>query len=118
VFAAYLAITLLAAAAHVSVGVANLAGNPYAYRQADTMRVPRSWVRPLGVLLTTGGLGLAAGLAVPVLGTLAATGLVAYFVCAFGAHVRVRDRGLGAWSVFFGVSVAALAVGLAYHGLA
>lgn len=116
--AVYLAVTLFAAVATTGTGVANLLGSSYAHAQAEKLRVPHSWVRRLGVPLTAGGLGLLAGLVVPVLGTLAAAGLVAYFVVAFGAHLRVRDRGFGPWSVFFGTAVAALVVGVAYHGLA
>ncbi|MGP3949585.1 DoxX family protein [Streptomyces sp. 7N604] len=80
------------------------------------MRVPRSWMRPLGALLAAGRLGLLAGFAVPVLGTLAAAGLVLYFLGAFCAHLRVHDRQLGPWAVFSCLAVAALAVNLAYHG--
>lgn len=115
-FATYLAVTLLASAASGSAGIANLIGHDYPKRQADRLRVPRSWMLPLGTLLAAGALGLLAGLAVPVLGTLAAAGLVLYFVCALGAHLRVRDHNLGPWSVYFCLAVAALAVNLAGHG--
>ncbi|WP_113701615.1 DoxX family protein [Nonomuraea lactucae] len=80
------------------------------------MGLPRSWTLPLGALLAAGALGLLAGLAVPTLGTLAAAGLVLYFLGAFGAHLRARDYHFGAWAVYFSLAVGALAVGLAYHG--
>lgn len=57
-----------------------------------------------------------AGFAVPVLGMLAAVGLVLNFLTALGAHLRVRDYQLGPWALFFCLPVAALAVNLAYHG--
>jgi hypothetical protein len=69
----------------------------------------------LGALLAAGALGLLAGLAVPVLGTLAAGGLVLYFLGALGAHLRVRDYNFGPWAVFLSAAVAALALNLAYH---
>lgn len=116
-FAAYLAATLLAAALTGCGAVANLIGHDYPKAQADRMRVPYSWMVPLGVLLGTGSVGLLAGLAVPVLGALAATGLVLYFLCALGAHLRVRDRHLTGWALFFGAAVAALATNLAHHDL-
>ncbi|GGR87205.1 hypothetical protein GCM10010252_27440 [Streptomyces aureoverticillatus] len=115
-FAAYLVVTLLASAVNGSAAVANFIGHDYPKSQADKLRVPRSWMRPLGALLAAGALGLLAGFAVPVLGILAAAGLTLYFVGAFCAHVRVQDRQLGPWAVFFCLAAAALAVNLAYHG--
>lgn len=115
-FASYVVVTLLAAAFNGMTGIANLAGSGYAKRQATMLRVPRWWTLPLGALLTAGALGLLAGFAVTALGTLAAAGLVLYFTCALGAHLRVRDRHLGPWAVFFCLAAAALAVNLAYHG--
>jgi hypothetical protein len=44
---------------------------------------------------------------------------VLYFLGAAGAHIRARDPGVPNWInwfVFFSLAVAALAVGLAYHG--
>ncbi|MEU9835195.1 DoxX family protein [Streptosporangium sp. NPDC048047] len=116
-FAAYLAVTILAAALNGMTAVADIIGHDYPKAQADRVRVPRSWVLPLGLLLAAGSLGLLAGIAVPVLGTLAAAGLVLYFLGALAAHLRVGDRRLGLWAVFFAVAVAALAVNVAYHGL-
>jgi hypothetical protein len=80
------------------------------------MGVPRSWIPVLDSLLAAGALGLLAGFAFPLLGMLAAAGVVLYFLGALVAHLRVRDHQLGAWAVFFGLAVAAPAVNLAYHG--
>ncbi|MFZ3559956.1 MULTISPECIES: hypothetical protein [unclassified Streptomyces] len=44
----------------------------------------------------------------PGLGVAAASGLVLYFVAAFGVHLRVGDRSYGAWSVCCALAVAAL----------
>jgi hypothetical protein len=77
--------------------------------------VPRSWVRPLGLLLGAGAVGLLLGVVVPVIGVLAASGLVAYFLVALGAHVRAHNYALGAWAVYFGTAVAALALTVNHH---
>ncbi|MFG1943181.1 DoxX family protein [Nonomuraea sp. NPDC048826] len=114
-FTAYLVVTLLAAVLNGMVAVANLIGHDYPKKQADKLGVPRSWTLPLGTLLAVGSLGLLAGFAVPVLGALAAGGLVLYFVGAFGAHLRARDYDFRAWAAFFTLAVAALGVQLAYH---
>ncbi|MFI6738496.1 DoxX family protein [Nonomuraea sp. NPDC050451] len=116
-FAIYLAITVLASAITGLAAVANLIGHDYPKRQADNMGVPHSWMLPLGLLLGAGALGLLAGFAVPALGTLAAAGLVLYFLGAFAVHLRARDHHFGPWAVFFSLAAAALAVNLAHHGL-
>ncbi|MFG6192658.1 DoxX family protein [Nonomuraea sp. JJY05] len=116
-FTIYLVITVLASAINGLAAVANLIGHDYPKRQADIMGVPHSWMLPLGLLLGAGALGLLAGFAVPALGTLAAAGLVLYFLGAFAAHLRARDHHFGPWAVFFSLAVAALAVNLAHRGL-
>ncbi|GII93532.1 DoxX family protein [Sinosporangium siamense] len=117
-FAAYLVVTVLASAVNGMASIANLTGHKHPIAQAEKMRIPRSWTLPLGLLLGAGALGLLAGLVVPVLGTLAAAGLVLYFIVAFGAHLRARDYDFGSWAVFFSLAVAALVVNLLHHGLA
>ncbi|WP_028569488.1 DoxX family protein [Salinispora tropica] len=114
-FVAYLTVTLLASTLNGSAAVANLIGHEYPKTEADRNQIPRSWVRPLGVLLGAGALGLLAGIVVPVVGTLAAAGLVLYFVGGLGAHVRAGNYRLGAWALFFLLALAALTVNLAYH---
>lgn len=114
-FATYLLVTLLASALNGMAAVANFIGHEYPKSQADDLGVSRSWMLPLGALMASGALGLLAGFAVPVLGTLAAGGLVLYFLGAFGAHLRARDHHFGPWAMFFSTAVAALAVNLAHH---
>jgi DoxX-like family len=115
VFAAYVTVTIIASVFNGIAGITYLTGHEYPKAQADMKRVPRSWVPVLGVLLAAGSLGLLAGFAVPLLGTLAAGGLVLYFLGAFIAHLRVGSRQLVGWAVFFSIAVAALAVNLGYH---
>ena len=114
-FAAYVTITIIASVFTGIAAVTYLIGHEYPKAQADMKRVPRSWVPGLGALLAAGSLGLLAGFAVSLLGTLAAVGLVLYFLGAFIAHLRVGSRQLVGWAVFFSIAVAALAVNLGYH---
>ncbi|MEE6262778.1 DoxX family protein [Plantactinospora sonchi] len=115
-FAAYVTVTIVAAVFTGSAAVTYLIGHDYPKAQLDMKRLPRSWGPVLGMLLAAGSLGLLAGFAVPLLGALAAAGLVLYFVGAFVAHLRVGSRQLVGPAVFFVVSVAALALNLSYHG--
>jgi hypothetical protein len=114
-FAAYVTVTILASVFTGFAAVTYLIGHEYPKAQADMKRVPRSWVPLLGVCLAAGSAGLLAGFAVPLLGTLAAAGLVLYFVGALVAHLRVGSRKLVGWAVFFATAVAALAVNVGYH---
>ena len=114
-FAAYVTVTSFAAVVTGIAAVTYLIGHDYPLAQADIKRVPRSWVPMLGTFLAAGALGLLAGFAVPLLGALAAAGLVLYFVGALIAHLRVGSRNLVGWAVFFATAVAALTVNLAYH---
>ncbi|OLB64343.1 MAG: hypothetical protein AUI10_11510 [Actinobacteria bacterium 13_2_20CM_2_72_6] len=114
-FAAYVMVTIVASVFSGIAAVIYLIGHEYPKAQADMKRIPRSWVPVLGVLLAAGSLGLLAGFAVPLVGTLAAAGLVLYFLGALVAHLRVGSRQLVGWALFFSVAVAALAVNLAYH---
>jgi hypothetical protein len=116
-FAAYVTVTILASVVNGAAAVTYLTGHDYPKAQADMKRVPRSWIPVLGTLLAAGSLGLLAGFAVPLLGTLAAGGLVLYFLGALGAHLRVGSRKLIGWAVFSSVAVAALVVNLSYHAL-
>jgi hypothetical protein len=117
VFATYVAVTIVAAVFTGIAAVTYLIGHDYPKAQADMKRVPRSWLPWLGMALAAGSLGLLVGFAVPLVGVLAAAGLVLYFVGALIAHLRVGSRQLVGWGVFFIVTVAALATNLAYRGL-
>lgn len=117
--AAYIAVTGLAVIVYAYAAVLNFAHDKSVVQTAVRLRVPTSWMVPLGLLLAAGSAGLLVGFAAPILGTAAACGLVLYFMGAAVAHLRARDTQLVAWitwSVFFGLAVAVLAVALAYHG--
>lgn len=115
-YAAYLTVIILGAVLNGAAAVTYLSGHEYPKSQADMKGLPRTWVPVLGVLLAAGTVGLLAGLAVPVLGTLAAAGLVLYFVGAITAHLRVGSRNIVGGVVFLATALAALALGIAYHG--
>lgn len=116
-FAAYVTITVVASVFNAVAAVTYLIGHDYPKTQADMKGVPRSWVPRLGMCLAAGSVGLLAGFVVPLLGTLAAVGLVLYFMGAITAHLRVRSRAVVGGVVFLLTAVAALVLNLAYHGL-
>ncbi len=111
----YVVITILAALAYSYAAGLNFVGAESVKVVAAKVQVSPKWMIPFGMLLASGAVGLLIGLAVPVLGTAAALGLVVYFLCALGAHVRVRDPQIAGAVSFLVLAVAALIAGLGYH---
>ena len=111
----YVLITILAAVANGYAAGLNFAGAESVQVVADNVQVSQRWMVPFGGLLASGALGVLIGVAVPVLATGAAIGLVVYFVCALGAHLRVHDPGIGGAVTFLVLAVAALIASLGYH---
>jgi DoxX-like family len=112
----YLVITILAVLANAYAASLNFVGAESVKVVADRVQVSRRWMIPFGILLASGALGLLIGFAMPTLGTAAAIGLILYFICALGAHLRVRDPGIGGAVTFLALAVAALIAALGYHG--
>jgi hypothetical protein len=113
--AIFVLIMILAALANGYAASLNFVGAESVKVVADRVRVSQRWMIPFGILLASGALGLLIGLAVPVLATVAAIGLVLYFICAVGAHLRVHDPGFGGAVSFLVLAVAALIADLGYH---
>jgi hypothetical protein len=111
----YVAITILAALANGYAASLDFVGAESVKLVADRVQVAHKWMLPLGLCLASGAAGLLLGLALSVLGTAAAIGLVLYFICALCAHARVRDRHVGGAVSFLLLAVAALATDLAYR---
>ena len=111
----YVVVTILAALANGYAAFLNFVGAESVKVVADKVQVSRRWMVPFGILLASGALGLLIGFAVPVLGLAAALGLVLYFIGAVGAHLRVRDHGIGGAVSFLVLAVAAMIAVLAYH---
>jgi DoxX-like family len=112
---AYLAVTSLAALMNGFAACMNFAGAEFVKAVADKVQVSPKWMVPFGILLAAGAMGLLAGFAVPALGAAAAIGLVLYFICALGAHVRVRDSNVGGAVTFLLLAVAALVTDVGYR---
>ena len=115
----YIVLTVVAAIAFACAAVLNFTRNKSVAETAERLGVPASWQVPLGFLLSAGAVGLVTGFVVPAFGTAAACGLVLYFLCAAGAHIRARDKLLLSWInwfAFFSLAVAALTVRLVYRG--
>jgi hypothetical protein len=90
-FIATIVLSVLAAAAFLGSGAAKLAGAKQSTEIRDRLGVTAGLWRGIGILEVAAAVGLAAGLAVPVLGIAAAVGLVLLLIGAIGAHARSHD---------------------------
>jgi lipoprotein signal peptidase len=91
VFIATVVLSVLVAAAVFGSGVAKLAGAKQSIEIRDRLGVAAGLWRGIGVLEVGAAVGLAAGLAVPVLGIAVVVGLVLLLIGAIGAHARSHD---------------------------
>jgi hypothetical protein len=117
-FAAYIAVTILAAAANIFSAACDFVR----YRQVSLAMakagVPESWMTTLGVLKAAGALGLLVGIGVPPIGTAAACGLILFFAGAIITHLRAHDFSFGLAVVFLLLAVAELVLGFDARGSA
>ena len=98
----YFVITVLAALANGYAASLNFVGAEVKV-VADRVKISRTWMVPLGVLLASGAGGLLAGFAVPALGRAAAIGLVFYssvlcpLICESGTPRSKEQRSSCSW---------------------
>ena len=90
-FIATIAVSVLLAAAVLGSGAAKLAGAKQSIAIRDRLGVAAGLWRAVGILEVAAAGGLAACLAVPVLGIAAAVGLVLLLIGAIGTHARSHD---------------------------
>jgi hypothetical protein len=117
VLVVYVVLTSIMAVSAASIACLNFLRHPMPVAAAQQVRVPHSWIVPLGIVMLAGALGLVAGFVVPPLGVAAAAGLVLYFVGAIIAHLRVGDFHLGPPSGVLVMAAATLAATVAHRAL-
>jgi DoxX-like family len=112
-FIAYVAVTLLAAAANIFSATLDFARYKKILIKMAKAGVSDSWITTLGLLKAAGALGLLVGIIVLPIGIAAAGGLVLFFVGAIATHLRAHDYSFGLAVVFLSLAVAALVLRLA-----
>ena len=110
---AYIVVTLLAAAANVFSATLDFIRFKQILINMERVGVSESWINALGILKAAGAVGLVVGVAVPLIGTAAAIGLVLFFVGAIITHLHARDYSFGLATVFLLLAVATLVLRLA-----
>ena len=112
-FTAYLIVTVLAAAANIFSATCDFVRYKKVSIAMAKAGVPESWMTMLGILKGAGALGLLVGIGVPLIGTVAAVGLILFFVAAIITHLRAHDYSFGLAVVFLLLAVVALVLRLA-----
>jgi DoxX-like family len=89
-FAAYIIVTILAAAANLYAASNDFRRVEWVFDAMIRLGVPHSQLSVLGVLKVAGAVGLLVGIGVPAIGVAAAVGLALFFVGAVVTAVRAR----------------------------
>ncbi|MEU0968083.1 DoxX family protein [Streptomyces sp. NPDC005917] len=106
-------VTVLAALLAGFSGTVLLPRAEWIVKALTDYRVPRAWWTPFGLARAAGAVGLLAGLFVPVVGVLAAVGLLLYFTGAVIAVARAEWYSHIAFPLVYAAPVAgALVLGL------
>jgi hypothetical protein len=112
-FAAYITVTITAAAANIFSAMCDFVRYEKVSIAMAKAGVPESWMTTLGFLKAAGALGLLVGIGVPAIGTAAAIGLILFFVGAIITHLRAGDYSFGLATVFLLLAATALVLRLA-----
>lgn len=114
-FVAYVVVTLIAIAVNGLIAAADFFRVKFVLNNSAKVGVPESWLPMLGSLKAAGALGLLLGLiGVPLIGALAAIGLILFFVGAIVTHLRAREYpSLSFPGAYLLLAVAALGLDLA-----
>jgi uncharacterized membrane protein YphA (DoxX/SURF4 family) len=110
-FIATIVLSALLAITFIGAGVPKVLGAKKSLQMRDQVRAGADLWRVVGGLEIAAAVGLAAGLAVPVLGIAAAIGLALLLIGGIAAHARVDDlRGAAPAAILFVVAVATAVV--------
>lgn len=109
---AYIAVTLLAAAANLYAVFLDFTRHPMIMGNMEKLSLPIGLVPFLGTLKGLGAIGLIVGIFIPQLRIITAACLVVFFMGAIGAHLRARDYAIASPGIFLGLATAALFMAL------
>ena|SRR5919197_317060 len=111
-FTAYVVVTILTSAANLFSATLDFVRFQQILINMAKVGVSDSWITTLGVLKATGALGLLVGIAIPLIGIAAASGLVLFFIGAIVTQLRAHDYSFGLAVVFLLLAIAALVLRL------
>ena len=112
-YTAYVIGSVLAAAALTFSATADFVRYKKVLINMERAGVPESWLTTLGALKGAGALGLLVGIVVPLIGIVAAVGVILFFLGAIITHLRARWYSFGFPGAYLLLAVASLVLGLA-----
>lgn len=112
-FATYVVVTVMAAAANVYAASADVVEPEWLTANMTRLGVPKPWLPSLGALKAAGALGLLVGIWVPAIGVAAGVGLILFFTGAVATVVRARWFAHYYPAVWLALAAASLALRLA-----
>lgn len=115
-FASYVIVTVLAAAANIYAATNDFTRPAWLLTSMSKLGVPESWLPIFGILKAAGALGLLVGIGMPLIGIAAAAGLTVFFIGAVITHLRARDYSLGRGVPVMFLLIAAAALVLGVYG--
>jgi hypothetical protein len=114
-FIAYAIITVIAILANAGMAIADFLRANFVVANSAEVGLSQTWLPWLAALKAAGAAGLLLGLmGVPVIGVVAAAGLVMFFVGAIAAHLRARVyHSIAFPSGYLGLAAASLVLAIA-----
>jgi hypothetical protein len=110
-FIATIVLSALLAVTFLGAGIPKVIGAKQSLQMRDQVRAGADLWRVVGALEIAAAVGLAAGIALPVLGIAAAVGLALLMIGGIAAHVRVDDlKGAAPAAILVVVAVATAVV--------
>lgn len=98
----HVTVTAVTIAANAGIAVADFARARFVLANMAEVDLPQSWLPMLGALKAAGAAGLLLGLlGVPVIGIMAAIGLVLFFIGAVITHIRAHAYRKIAFPILF-----------------
>jgi hypothetical protein len=115
-FTAYVVVTIIAAIANSYAAANDFIRPKWLLANMTRVGVREPWLPVLGLLKAAGALGVFVGIRVPLIGVVAAVGLILFFVGAIITHLRARYYSLGVPIGFLLLAIAAFALELYARG--
>lgn len=115
-FTAYIVVSIVAASANIFAAAVDFIRPQWLLNTMGNVGVPKSWLPVLGILKAAGALGLLIGIAIPIIGIAAASGLTLFFVGAIVTHLRARNHSIATPLIFLLAAVGTLGLGIYLWG--
>jgi hypothetical protein len=115
---AYIIVSVVTALINIWAATNDFVRPKWLLTNMTKLSVSESSLNSLGLLKIAGAFGVLVGIGVPIVGVVAAIGLIVFFLAAITTHLRARDYsvGYGGPLVFLALAVVSLVLELNVRG--